>query len=148
MVVLVVRFLYGGKPRAYSSRAPFPYLPEMSPGSPTLPVMVIVIVQELELDVTEASTVAGSFVSGTPADPAEEPTPNNTIMVRSEAMHKNLISGLNVPSSHPDQGASTHKLPPLWLSGAAPSSQAVPNTAPPLLLLPRLPTPYHASLAV
>jgi hypothetical protein len=52
----------------------------MSPGSPTIPVMVIVIVPELN---------DGGFEGGvTPADPAESAVPQSKISAKSEAKHR------------------------------------------------------------
>lgn len=108
------------------------------------PVMVIVIVQELKLKEAAASIVGRlSFLAGS-ADPGEEAMAKNKRMARSEAKHKNLSSVLNVLSSHPGQDASSYKQLPLSLLAAAPSGQAGPSIWSPPLLLPRLPTPYHA----
>ena len=93
-------------------RDPGPSLPslERSPGSPTIPVIVIIIVQELEFDDVE-SVEAAALIAGAPslladsADPGEEPPPRNNKIARTEAKHRNLTSRLNVPSSRPGQGA-------------------------------------------
>ncbi|MGA8849391.1 MAG: hypothetical protein WB564_06175 [Dehalococcoidia bacterium] len=104
--------------------------------------MVIVIVQELEFDEVDSEEAVASIVGGLSllagsADPGEEPPPKNKKSARIEAKHRNLTTRLNVPSSHPGQDASSYKQPPLSLSAAAPSSQAVPNISPPPPLLPR-----------
>ncbi len=82
---------------------------ERSPGSPTIPVIVIVIVPELEFDEVElaeaVATIVGclSLLAGS-ADPGEEPPPKNRNIAKTEAKHRNLTARLNVPSSHLRQG--------------------------------------------
>jgi len=77
------------------------------------PVMVIIIEPELEFDELElleaVVPIAGapSLLAGS-ADPGEEP-PKNKKTARTEAKHRNLISRLNVPSSHPGQGAPNRR---------------------------------------
>jgi hypothetical protein len=94
--------------------------------------MVIVIVQELELEEAGASIVgAFSFLAGS-ADPGDEAMPKINRIARTEAKHRNLTSRLNVPSSHPSQDASSHKL--LSLSSVvrqfvSNSSNALSNSA-------------------
>jgi hypothetical protein len=112
------------------------------------PVMVIVIVQELEFEEVEPGEAVASIVGcssslGSSADTPGSVSAKTTIIIRSEAQHRSLINVFNVPSNHPGQDASTHKQLLLLLSAAAPSSQAVPNrTPPPPLLLPPA-IPYH-----
>lgn len=82
----------------------------MSPGSPTIPVIVIVIVHELEFDEVELVGAVTTILRGLSllagsADPGEEPPPKNKNIARTEAKHRNLTTRLNVPSSHPGQGA-------------------------------------------
>jgi hypothetical protein len=72
--------------------SPLPYLPERSPGSPGIPVIVIVIAHELELDEVElveaTAPIAGGLspLAGS-ADPGEEPPPRNKKIARTEARH-------------------------------------------------------------
>jgi len=81
-----------------------------SPGSPGIPVIVIIIAQELEFDDVELpeapiSIGAGLSLLAGSADPGEEPPPKTSKIAKTEAKHRNLISRLNAPSSHPGQGA-------------------------------------------
>jgi len=84
-------------------------LPAKSPGSPTIPVIVIIIVPELEFDEVELVEVAASILGGLSlppgsAAPGEEPPQKNKKIAKTEAKHRNLTSRLNVPSSHPGHG--------------------------------------------
>jgi len=78
------------------------------------PVMVIVIVPELEFDDVElgeaVASIAGtlSLLAGS-ADPGEEPPPKNRNIAKTEAKHRNLTTRLNAPSSHPRQTASNRR---------------------------------------
>jgi len=93
-------------------RDPGPSLPslERSPGSPTIPVIVIIIEPELEFAEVEsweavASILAGLSLLAGSAAPGEEAPPKNKRIARTEAKHTNLTHRLNVPSSHPAQAA-------------------------------------------
>jgi len=74
----------------------------MSPGSPAMPVMVIIIVPELEFDEVElletTARIAGwpSLLPGS-ADPAEKAPPKNKKIMKTETKHRNLTTRLNVP---------------------------------------------------
>ena len=86
------------------------YLPARSPGSPAIPVMVIMIEPELEFDDVEAGAAVASILAGPSllagsAEPSEEPPPKNKKIARTEAKHRNLTARLNVPSNHPGHGA-------------------------------------------
>jgi hypothetical protein len=107
------------------------------------PVIVIVIVQELELEEAGASIVGFFSNSGASADTPGSDAAKTTITASSDIQHRSLSNVLNFPSSHPGQDASTHKQLPLSLSAAAPSSQASPNIAPPPPLSLPLAIPYH-----
>jgi len=71
--------------------------------------MVIIIVPELEFDDVELVEPAASIgtalslLAGS-ADPGDEP-PKNRKIATTHAKHRNLITRLNVPSSHPGYGA-------------------------------------------
>jgi hypothetical protein len=112
------------------------------------PVIVIVIVQELEFEEGEPGEAVASIVglssnSGASADTLGSLAAKTTITTRSEAQHRSLSNFFNVPSSHLGQDVSTHKQLPLSLSVAAPLSRVVPNrTPPPPLPLPPS-IPYH-----
>jgi len=74
------------------------------------PVIVIIIVPELEFDDVELTEATASNVGGLStlpdsADPGEEAPPKNKKIARTEAKHRNLTTRLNVLSSHPSQGA-------------------------------------------
>ena len=90
------------------------YLPTRSPGSPAIPVIVIIIVPELEFDEVESREAVAPIVGGPPglagsADPGEVPPPKNKKTPRTEAKHRNLTSRLNVPPIYPGQGAPTRR---------------------------------------
>jgi len=87
-----------------------PYFPERSPGSPTIPVMVIIIVPELEFADVElweaiASILGGASLLAGSAAPGEKAPAKNRNTTTTQAKHRNLTARLNVPSSHPGQGA-------------------------------------------
>jgi len=74
------------------------------------PVIVIVIVQELEFEEVELVEALVSISGGLSplagsAPPGEEAPPKNKKIARIVAKHRNLTSRLNVPSRHPAQGA-------------------------------------------
>ena len=86
------------------------YLPARSPGSPTIPVMVIIIVPELEFDDVESAEAVASILGGAslPAgsvDPCEKAPAKNRNTATTQAKHRNLTTRLNVPSSHTRQGS-------------------------------------------
>jgi hypothetical protein len=75
-----------------------------------MPVIVIVIPQKLEFDEVEpgeatASILAGLSLLAGSADPGEEPPLKHRKIATTDPKHRNLTTRLNVPSSHPDQGA-------------------------------------------
>jgi len=96
---------------------------------------VIIIEPELEFNEVEPAeavvSIAGglSLLAGS-ADPCEKAPPKNRNIATTAAKPINLNSPLNVPSSHPGQGASSHRFQLLSLSTTVPSSQAAPNTSP------------------
>jgi len=68
------------------------------------PVIVIVIVPELEFDELELPEAAVSILGGLSllagsADPGEEPTPKSTRIANTEAKHRNPTARLNIPSN-------------------------------------------------
>ena len=75
--------------------------------------MVIIIVPQLEFDVELWEAVASipgalSIAAGS-ANPGDEPPPRNKKIPTTKAKHRNLTIRLNVPSSHPGQGAPTRR---------------------------------------
>ena len=82
-----------------------PYLPVRSPGSPTIPVIVIMIVHELEFDDVESAEALAStggwfsLLAGSAA-PGEETPPKNKKIAKTEPKHRNLATRLNVLSNH------------------------------------------------
>jgi len=84
----------------------------ISPGSPTIPVMVIIIEPELEFDDVElaeapTSIDAGLSLRAGSADPGDEAPPRNKKIARIAAKPRNLTTRLNVPSTHRGQDALT-----------------------------------------
>jgi len=72
--------------------------------------MVIIIVPELEFDEVESAEAVDSILGGASlpvgsVDPCEKAPAKNRNTVTTQPKHRNLTSRLNVPSSHPGQGA-------------------------------------------
>ena len=80
-----------------------------------IPVMVIVIVQELELEAASASIVGDFSDPDIAADSPESEVEQAKTIVKSEAKHSNLSTGLNALSSSLGHHAYQHRLPPLSL---------------------------------
>ena len=76
--------------------------------------MVIMIAPELEFDDVEsweavAPILGGDSLPADSVDPCEKAPAKNRNTATTQAKHRNLTTRLNVPSSHPGQGAPNRR---------------------------------------